>query len=67
MQGSRLTTKSERDALAKKIKDRMSSFERSTLGGECKTPGLKTRSKGRGRGLAKGRGRGPLGIPFGYK
>ena len=59
MQGSRLTTKSERDALAKKIKDRMNTF--------CSTPGMKIKSKGRGRGLAKGKGRGPLGVPFGYK
>jgi len=33
----------------------------------CKTPGMKKRSKGKGRGLAKGKGRGPLGIPIGDK
>jgi hypothetical protein len=30
---------------------------------KCKTPGMKIRSKGKGRGLARGKGRGPLGIP----
>jgi hypothetical protein len=30
----------------------------------CKTPGLKMRSKGMGRGLARGKGRGPMGVPF---
>ena len=59
MQGSRLTTESERDALARKIKNRMNTF--------CSTPGRKIRSKGKGRGLGSGKGRGPLGIPFGYK
>lgn len=67
MKGSRLTTKVERDALARTIKERMGSFERRTLGGSCPTPGLKIRSRGRGRGLARGRGQGPLGVPFGYK
>ncbi len=30
----------------------------------CKTPGMKIRSGGKGRGLARGRGRGPIGIPY---
>ena len=30
----------------------------------CKTPGMKIRSKGKGRGLARGQGRGPMGVPF---
>ena len=34
---------------------------------ECKTPGKKIRSKGKGRGLARGNGEGPIGIPFGKK
>ena len=64
---SRLTTKTERDALARKIKRDIDAFSDRTLGGECKTPGFKIRSRGRGRGLARGKGRGPLGVPFGYK
>ena len=67
MQGSRLTTKTERDALARTIKGRMGNFERKTLGGPCPTPGCKIRSKGKGRGLAKGKGKGPLGVPWGLK
>jgi len=31
----------------------------------CKTPGMRKRSKGRGRGLARGGGRGPMGSPGG--
>jgi len=31
----------------------------------CKTPGMRIRSGGRGRGLARGGGRGPIGIPYG--
>jgi len=31
----------------------------------CKTPGMRKRSKGRGRGLARGGGRGPMGFPGG--
>lgn len=54
MQGARLTTKSERDALARKIQGKMNDFA-------CNTPGLRLRSGGRGRGLARGRGYGPLG------
>ena len=36
-------------------------------GGEniCKTPGMRIRSGGAGRGLARGMGRGPRGIPYG--
>ena len=30
----------------------------------CKTPGMKIRSKGKGRGLARGQGKGPMGVPF---
>lgn len=30
----------------------------------CETPGMKIRSKGKGRGLARGGGKGPIGIPF---
>jgi len=30
----------------------------------CKTPGMKIRSGGAGRGLAKGGGRGPIGVPY---
>jgi len=33
----------------------------------CKTPGLKIRSKGKGRGFARGKGRGPIGVPVGAK
>ena len=33
----------------------------------CKTPGMKIRSKGKGRGLARGGGRGPIGVPYGEK
>jgi len=61
---SRLITQKEKEDLVKKIKSRMSSFETRTLGGSCPTPGLKIRSKGKGRGLARGGGRGPIGIPF---
>jgi len=64
MKGSRLTTKAERDNLARTIKGRMSSFETRTLGGPCPTPGSRVRSRGRGRGLARGRGYGPIGRPW---
>jgi len=37
----------------------MSLFER------CATPGMKIRSKGKGRGLARGKGEGPIGEPAG--
>jgi len=30
----------------------------------CKTPGMKIRSGGAGRGLARGGGRGPLNTPY---
>lgn len=30
----------------------------------CKTPGMKIRSGGKGRGLSRGGGRGPIGIPY---
>lgn len=30
----------------------------------CRTPGLRIRSGGRGRGLARGRGLGPMGRPY---
>jgi hypothetical protein len=62
-----LATRKETDAIARNIKKKMEGFSERTLGSECKTPGLKIRSKGRGRGLARGKGRGPLGIPIGYK
>lgn len=32
----------------------------------CATPGMRKRSKGKGRGLARGDGKGPMGVPF-YK
>jgi hypothetical protein len=32
---------------------------------ECKTPGKKIRSKGKGRGEARGEGKGPMGKPVG--
>jgi len=67
LKGSRLITQKEKEDLVRTIKGRMQSFETRTLGGACPTPGLKIRSKGKGRGLARGKGRGPLGIPFGYK
>ena len=35
--------------------------------GICKTPGMKIRSKGFGKGLARGKGRGPIGIPISKK
>ena len=31
----------------------------------CKTPGMRIRSSGYGRGLARGGGRGPIGVPYG--
>jgi len=34
---------------------------------ECKTPGRKIRSKGKGRGQARGVGKGPIGIPYKLK
>ena len=30
----------------------------------CETPGMRIRSKGKGRGLAKGLGKGPIGVPY---
>lgn len=45
MKGSRLTTKSERDALARTIKSRLDSFEKKTLGGPCPKPGLGKKGK----------------------
>mgnify|MGYP000282912547 CR=1 FL=1 len=48
--GSRIITQKEKEELARKIKSRMEAFSRRTLGGPCPTPGLRIRSKGRGRG-----------------
>lgn len=33
----------------------------------CRTPGMRIRSEGMGRGLARGMGYGPMGIPAGYR
>lgn len=33
----------------------------------CSTPGMKIRSKGKGRGMARGGGKGPVGVPVGEK
>lgn len=63
MKAARLVSEKERNEVARNIKKKINKFS----GGVCKTPGLKIRSKGRGRGLARGKGRGPLGLPFGYK
>lgn len=41
----------------------MSLFDR--MAESCKTPGMKIRSKGKGRGLARGQGKGPMGKPAG--
>lgn len=64
MEGARIATGQEIDALARRIKARVGRFSQGT---GCSTPGMKIRSRGRGRGLARGRGRGPIGIPFGYR
>ena len=43
------------------LNERLGSVEDEGADYECKTPGNKIRSKGRGRGLATGKGKGPIG------
>lgn len=40
------------------------SVRKSAEASVCLTPGMKIRSRGRGRGLVRGAGRGPIGTPF---
>lgn len=57
MKGSRLTTKTERDGLARTFSKRMGNWSRKTLGGPCPIPGGKA---GRARGVGNKK---LLGLP----
>jgi len=48
----------------KGVQDKMAK-KKEAAGESCDTPGMKKRSKGKGRGLARGDGKGPRGIPAG--
>jgi hypothetical protein len=55
------------DSYAKEAKARVKGFVGTKGASVCKTPGMKIRSKGRGRGLARGKGYGPMGVPYRLK